>query len=78
MKWSIQKVTLVILAIMFASGCAIFAQPVAEKVAGAVEKYCQEPLGYRTIYRNTINAQLTQSGHIVHVHCAGDPTNEPE
>lgn len=58
------------------TGCAILAQPVAEKVASAVEKYCEEPYSYRQIYRNTVNSQLIVSGHTVHVHCADDPTPE--
>lgn len=60
-----------------ATSCALFADPIAEKVASAVEKYCDEPLSYRTVYRNTINSHLTQSGHVVHVHCAGDPVASP-
>ncbi len=56
--------------------CALLAQPIAEKVASAVEKYCEEPYSYRQIYRNTVNSQLVVSGHLVHVHCAGDPTTE--
>ncbi len=58
-------------------GCALFSQPVAEKVADAVDKYCQEPYSYRQIYRNTVNSQLLTTGHIVHVHCLGDPTTTP-
>lgn len=56
------------------SGCALIGDPIAERVAKTVEKYCGEPLSYRTIYANTVNSHLTQTGHVVHVHCAGDPT----
>jgi len=57
--------------------CALISGPVAETIASGVEKYCDEPLGYREIYRNTVNAQLAHTGHLVHVHCAGDPVAEP-
>lgn len=57
-------------------GCASLLSPVAEKVADGVEKYCEEPYSFRSIYRNTVNAELAGTGHTVHVHCSGDP--EPE
>jgi hypothetical protein len=57
-----------------ATSCALFAGPIAEKIASGVEKYCEEPLAYRQLYRNTINASLAHTGHLVHVHCSGDPT----
>ncbi len=58
-------------------GCAVLGGAVAEKVADAVEKYCEEPLSYRELYRNTVNGQLIGTGHVVHVHCSGDPTPSP-
>jgi hypothetical protein len=58
-------------------GCAALVAPVAEKVAIAVERYCEEPLSYRQIYRNTVNSELTATGHVVHVHCSGDPPTTP-
>lgn len=58
-------------------GCAALIAPVAEKVAVAVERYCEEPLSYRQIYRNTVNSELTATGHVVHVHCSGDPPTTP-
>lgn len=58
-------------------GCAVLGGAVAEKVATAVEKYCEEPLSYRELYRNTVNSQLSGTGHVVHVHCSGDPTPSP-
>lgn len=76
LKCIVLFLTSVIITATFAQGCAILAQPVAGKVASAVEKYCEEPYSYRQIYRNTVNSQLIVSGHTVHVHCAGDPTQE--
>lgn len=70
----IRLCTISILMVAVTVGCAIIGAPLAEKIASGVEKYCEEPYAYRTVYRNTINAQLTGSGHQVHVHCAGDPT----
>lgn len=60
-----------------AQGCAALIAPVAEKVAIAVERYCEEPLSYRQIYRNTVNSELATTGHVVHVHCSGDPPSTP-
>ncbi len=61
-----------VLVALFLNSCALFA-PVAAKIASGVEKYCDEPYSFRQVYRNTINSQLTASGHVVHVHCLGDP-----
>lgn len=58
------------------AGCAVFGQ-VAEKIAVGVEKYCEQPYLYRSDFRNTVNAQLTGTGHTVHVHCSGDPDASP-
>jgi hypothetical protein len=57
------------------SGCALFGEA-ADKIADGVVKYCEQPYLYRSDFRNTINAQLTNTGHTVHVHCVGDPDNE--
>ena len=65
-------VTVVVTASL-AQGCALIAGPVTEKIASGVEKYCEEPLAYRELYRNTVNASLAHTGHLVHVHCSGDP-----
>lgn len=70
-------VTVIVSATM-AQGCAVLGGAVAEKVAKAVDKYCEEPLTYRNLYRNTVNSYLTISGHVVHVHCSGDPDSQPE
>ena len=59
--------------VVVAVGCSVIGAPIAERIANGVDKYCEEPYAYRADYRNTINAQLTDSGHEVHVHCAGDP-----
>lgn len=61
--------------VLLISGCAVFGEA-AEKIANGVEKYCEQPYLYRSDFRNTINAQLVDTGHTVHVHCAGDPSNE--
>lgn len=66
----------ILVACFLLAGCAALLAPVAEKVADGVEKYCEEPYSYRSIYRNTVNAELSGTGHVVHVHCSGDP--EPE
>ena len=58
-------------------GCAVLTGQVAEKVAIAVERYCEEPLSYRQVYRNTVNSELATTGHVVHVHCSGDPPSPP-
>ena len=57
------------------SGCAIFGEAV-DKIAGGVEKYCEQPYTYRSDFRNTVNTALQGTGHTVHVHCAGDPDHE--
>ena len=70
-----KNIILISLACVF-SGCGLLA-PVVEKIASGVEKYCQEPYSYRSAYRNTVNSQLSGTGHEVHVHCSGDPTVSP-
>ena len=69
------KILLLTIALISLSGCALFGEA-ADKVARGVEKYCEQPYLYRSDFRNTINASLTGTGHIVHVHCAGDPDSE--
>lgn len=78
MKWSgvRSRMLAIVIAIAVLSGCSVIGAPIAEKIATGVERYCEEPYAYRNDYRNTINAQLTESGHQVHVHCAGDPTSD--
>lgn len=58
------------------SGCSVFGEPVAEKVAEAVDRYCEEPFNARQVVRETVNAQLQEQGHEVSVTCAGDPAGE--
>lgn len=59
------------MALAIVGACTLFG-PVVEKIADGVEKYCEQPESYRIVYRNTVNSYLTESGHVVHVHCAGD------
>ncbi len=54
-------------------GCGLLGQPIAEKVAKVVIKYCEEPYTARVTYRQTINAELAPYRHVLHVHCDGDP-----
>lgn len=65
----------ILVACFVVTGCAFL--PLAEKIASGVEKYCQEPYSFRSIYRNTVNAGLVGTGHAVHVHCNGDPNATP-
>lgn len=58
------------------TGCAALIAPVTENIAKGVERYCEEPYSYRSVYRNTVNAELAGTGHQVHVHCSGDPAVE--
>jgi hypothetical protein len=51
--------------------CAFF-QPAAEEAARGIVKYCEEPFAARSVYRNTIQAELPD-GYSVHVQCPGDP-----
>lgn len=53
-------------------GCSIFGEPVAEKVADAIDRYCEEPQGQRLVYRDYIQAELDGEGHSVVVTCQGD------
>lgn len=54
------------------AGCSVLGTPAAEKIADVVDGYCaSEPYEQRQVYRDTINANT--DGHIINVHCAGDP-----
>lgn len=77
LKLFVLFLTVLVVSATIAQGCAVLGGAVAEKVAKAVEKYCEEPLSYRELYRNTVNGQLIGTGHVVHVHCSGDPTPSP-
>lgn len=57
------------------SSCALFGEA-AEKIADGVETYCEQPYVYRSEFRNSVNAYLVDTGHLVHIHCLGDPENE--
>ena len=67
-----KKTRLLVLAALL-GGCSIFGDPIAEKVADAVDRYCEEPFSQRQVYRETINAELAGEGHSVTVTCNGDP-----
>lgn len=55
------------------TACATLIAPAADKLAGAVVKYCNnEPLQFRRAYRDTLDGSLPE-GFAVHVHCPGDP-----
>ena len=55
------------------TGCSIIGQPIAEKVADVVDKYCEEPFTQRLVYRETVNDELAGEGHSIEVTCNGDP-----
>ena len=52
--------------------CAAFFQPAAEEAARGIVKYCEEPFETRSVFRNSIQAELPPD-YSVHVHCPGDP-----
>ena len=56
-----------------ASGCALLGQPIADKVADAIDSYRNEPLNACQAYRDAINDELADAGHRIEVTCAGDP-----
>ncbi len=68
--------TAVLVLIFGTGGCAILGAA-AEKVANAVDRYCEEPLTHRELYGNSVNSYLAGTGHVVHVHCSGDPASTP-
>ena len=71
MKILTTTLTAVLLSLSLA-GCALLGGPVAEKVAGVIDKYCEEPQRARELYRETINAELAAEGHSILVVCSGD------
>lgn len=58
--------------VSLSAGCSILGQPVAEKVAEAIDKYCEEPQSARGVYREHVNAELALEGHSIAVTCNGD------
>ena len=54
------------------SACSIFGEPAAEKVADAIDKYCEEPFSQREVYRETVNRNVAAEGHAILITCAGD------
>jgi len=69
----VRKCLVLLVFVALAASCALIGQPIADKVASVVIKYCTEPYAARQLYRDTINAEMVLHGHILHVHCAGDP-----
>lgn len=57
-------------------GCSLLGDPIADKVADAVDRYCEEPQGARDLYRATINEELASEGHTIAVVCNGDTPPE--
>lgn len=70
------KTLLIGIAAAMLSGCGLLTSKVAEEVAPLVEDYCEsESFAQRRVYRDTINAELAESGHSVEITCAGDPVD---
>lgn len=65
--------TLLVSACLIMTGCTLFGEPIAEKVADGVSKYCTEPYSQRLVYYEYINRELETKGHHIAVVCAGDP-----
>lgn len=66
------KNLLILAAISIVSACSLIGEPIAEKVADVVDKYCEEPASARSVYRETVNAELAGEGHAIEVTCSGD------
>ena len=58
---------------MLIGACTLFGEPIAEKVADVIDRYCEEPYSQRQVYRETVNAELAGEGHAIDVTCNGDP-----
>ena len=67
-----KKTRLLVLAALL-SGCTLFGDPIAEKVADVIDRYCDEPFSQRQVYRETVNLELAGEGHSIDVTCNGDP-----
>lgn len=66
------KSILLISVVLLFSGCS-FLQNASRQVASGVVKYCEQSFDVRSLARESINVELASYGHIVHVHCKGDP-----
>ena len=66
-----KAISVIVLAFVI-SGCSVFGQRISEEVADVVDKYCEEPQNAREVYREQVNAELSQYGHSIQVTCAGD------
>ena len=67
------KKVCVVFAVAVLPGCALIGEPVAEKVAEVIDRYCEEPYLERLLFRETINDKLGLEGHSIEVICFGDP-----
>lgn len=73
------KLILMICSLAALGACSIVGEPIAGEVANVITEYCErEPYQARTLYRDTINAELAGDGHDITVTCAGDPVEELE
>lgn len=63
---------LLALALPLATGCSIFQEEIAPKIADGVRTYCGEPQGVREVIREAVNDELASDGHSIRVTCAGD------
>ena len=69
-----KKFTMICLAIAL-SGCTLL-EPITNKIAPAVVVYCSQAYAARLLIRDAINDELVGTGHVVHVHCGGDPIED--
>lgn len=74
-KFLLFRMTILVF-ILGTGGCAVLGAA-AGKVADAVDRYCEQPLSHRELYGNSVNSYLAGTGHVVHVHCSGDPATTP-
>lgn len=78
MKKIIPTILAALISLPLVAGCSIFGEPIAEKVAKAIDRYCEEPYQQRHVYRHSINSQLAAEGHSIVVTCSGDPEPHDE
>ena len=53
-------------------GCAAL-EPVSDRFADVIIRYCQEPQTTRSIARAKVNEKIAPYGHEIKLTCAGDP-----
>lgn len=78
MKKTTLKILAALTSLPLLAGCSILGEPIAEKVAEAIDRYCEEPYRQRHVYRHGINTQLAAEGHSIVVTCFGDPEPHDE